>query len=140
MTPRPDGWRVVVVHEQVTYAFEVAIHEQQVDVDSALGHLALTLLPRFVDPAAVVAQGSLLAPMPGTVIGVRVRDGEEVTAGQAVLVLEAMKMQHTVSAPAGGVVGELVAVGDQVAAGDVLAVVSTGPPSDASSQTEGDVE
>ena len=140
VAPRPDGWRVVVAHEQVTHSFEVAIHGEQVDVDSPLGHLALTLLPRFVDPAAEMAQGSLLAPMPGTVIGVRVQDGEEVTAGQAVLVLEAMKMQHTVSAPADGVVSELVAVGDQVAAGDVLAVVSTAPPGDVSSQTEGDVE
>ena len=80
--------------------------------------------PRFVDPADVVAQGSLLAPMPGTVIGVPLEDGAEVTAGQTVLVLEAMKMQHTIKAPTDGVVSDLVAVGQQVAAGDVLAVVA----------------
>ncbi len=51
--------------------------------------------PRFVDPAEAVASGSLLAPMPGTVVGVAVEDGAEVSAGQPVLVLEAMKMQHT---------------------------------------------
>ena len=45
-------------------------------------------------------------------------------AGDTVLVLEAMKMQHTISAPTDGVVSDLVAVGAQVAAGDVLAVVS----------------
>ena len=82
-------------------------------------------VPRFVDPADVVAQGSLLAPMPGTVIGVPLEAGAEVTAGQTVLVLEAMKMQHTIKAPTDGVVSDLVAVGQQVAAGDVLAVVST---------------
>ena len=85
-------------------------------------------VPRFVDPADVVAQGSLLAPMPGTVIGVPLEAGAEVAAGQTVLVLEAMKMQHTISAPTDGVVSDLVAVGQQVAAGDVLAVVT---PADA---------
>ncbi len=54
-----------------------------------------------------MAQGSLLAPMPGTVIGVPLEAGAEVTAGQTVLVLEAMKMQHTISAPSDGVVSEL---------------------------------
>ena len=52
------------------------------------------------------------------------------TAGQPVLVLEAMKMQHTISAPTDGVVSDLVAAGTQVAAGDVLAVVSTGSTDD----------
>ena len=63
--------------------------------------------------------------MPGTVVRVAVEPGSEVVAGQAVLVLEAMKMQHTISAPTDGVVTDLVAVGQQVAAGDVLAVVSS---------------
>jgi propionyl-CoA carboxylase alpha chain len=65
--------------------------------------------------------------MPGTVVKVTVEAGQEVGAGQTVLVLEAMKMQHTVSAPHAGVVTEIdVTAGSQVAAGEVLAVVSTG--------------
>ena len=53
--------------------------------------------------------------------------GDSVTAGQTVLVLEAMKMQHNVAAPYDGVVSELdVSVGTQVSAGDVLAVVESG--------------
>ena len=71
-----------------------------------------------------MASGSLLAPMPGTVVRVEVEAGQRVEAGQAVLVLEAMKMQHTVAAPhAGTVAGLPVVAGQQVAAGDVLAVV-----------------
>jgi propionyl-CoA carboxylase alpha chain len=71
-----------------------------------------------------VAEGSLLAPMPGTVVAVHAAVGDEVTSGQPVLVLEAMKMQHTIAAPHDGVVAERpVEVGDQVAAGAVLAVV-----------------
>ncbi len=108
-----------------------------VAVDGPVGSAQLRAVPRFVDPADVVAQGSLLAPMPGTVIGVPVEDGAEVTAGQPVLVLEAMKMQHTINAPTDGVVTDLVAVGQQVAAGDVLAVVvSTSSTDDQSEENE----
>ena len=116
--------RVVVEHDGVSHAFEVFLAGDRVDVESPLGHLALTVVPRFVDPADQVATGSLLAPMPGSVISVAVAPGASVTAGQPVLVLEAMKMQHTVSAPHDGVVTDLpVGIGDQVAAGAVLAVV-----------------
>ena len=54
-----------------------------------------------------MASGSLLAPMPGTVVSVAVEAGQQVAAGQPVLVLEAMKMQHTVSAPHAGMVTEI---------------------------------
>lgn len=84
----------------------------------------LRLLPRFTDPADAVASGSLLAPMPGTVVAVKVEAGGEVAAGDVVLVLEAMKMQHTVTAPHAGTVTEInVEPGAQVASGEVLAVV-----------------
>jgi propionyl-CoA carboxylase alpha chain len=86
--------------------------------------VTLTRKPRFTDPADQVASGSLLAPMPGSVVTVAVEEGQHVDAGQPVLVLEAMKMQHTVTAPHAGVVTDVaVASGDQVAAGSVLAVV-----------------
>ena len=95
-----------------------------VDVDGPRGHVRLVRVPRFVDPAEQVASGSLLAPMPGSVVKVLVEQGQRVAAGDPVLVLEAMKMQHTVSAPTDGVVTSLgVEPGRQVAAGDVMAVV-----------------
>ena len=63
--------------------------------------------------------------MPGAVIRVAVEVGDTVTAGQPLLWMEAMKMEHTIAAAVDGVVTELpVAVGDQVASGAVLAVVS----------------
>ncbi|MGH3333285.1 MAG: acetyl/propionyl/methylcrotonyl-CoA carboxylase subunit alpha [Nocardioidaceae bacterium] len=108
----------------VVRAFEVYVDGDRVDVESSLGHVALTIVPRFVDPADQVATGSLLAPMPGSVVSVVVEAGAQVKAGQPVLVLEAMKMQHTVSAPYDGVVTDVpVSAGEQVAAGAVLAVV-----------------
>ncbi|RLV48193.1 acetyl/propionyl-CoA carboxylase subunit alpha [Nocardioides mangrovicus] len=118
---------VTLEHDGVRTSYEVAASTTtSYDVDGPEGHLRLERSPRFVDPADVVAPGSLLAPMPGTVVSVAVAAGDSVGAGQPVLVLEAMKMQHTVSAPADGVVAQLeVGPGSQVAAGEVLAVVES---------------
>lgn len=118
------GFRVVVEHELVRVPYDVFVTQHRVDVESVAGHLALTRVPRFVDPAEQVSAGSLLAPMPGTVIAVQAESGAEVEAGQTLLVLEAMKMQHTINAPAPGVLEIAVQVGQQVSAGDVLAVVT----------------
>ncbi len=115
---------VVLESDGVRTSYDVAIVGDQVDVDWPGGHAALRRPPRFVDPAEAVASGSLLAPMPGTVVSVAVEQGQQVEAGQPVLVLEAMKMQHTVRAPGPGTVTEIdVKPGAQVAAGEVLAVV-----------------
>ena len=109
----------------VRTTYDVAVRDDAVDVDSPSGHVRLNRVPRFVDPADVVASGSLLAPMPGTVVSVAVEKGAQVAAGDVVLVLEAMKMQHTVTAPGAGTVTEInVQPGAQVASGEVLAVVT----------------
>jgi acetyl-CoA/propionyl-CoA carboxylase, biotin carboxylase, biotin carboxyl carrier protein len=68
---------------------------------------------------------SLTAPMPGTVTVVKVAVGDEVSAGQSLLVVEAMKMEHVISAPHAGTVAELdVAPGTTVAMDQVLAVIT----------------
>jgi 3-methylcrotonyl-CoA carboxylase alpha subunit len=65
--------------------------------------------------------GRLTAPMPGKVVSFAVRAGDKVTKGQALAVMEAMKMEHTIAAPADGTVAELMyAPGDQVAEGAEL--------------------
>jgi propionyl-CoA carboxylase alpha chain len=93
-------------------------------VDGALDSVELRRLPRFADPAAQLATGALVAPMPGTVVRVGVAVGDQVTAGQPLVWLEAMKMEHAVLAPAPGrVTGLPVEVGAQVAQGTTLAVV-----------------
>ena len=119
--------RVIAVHRvgRVSY------------VDSALGHSTLTELDRFPDPAAAEQAGSLLAPMPGTVVRVEVSVGDPVTAGTPILALEAMKMEHAIRAPAAGVVTELlVTAGDQVSSGTILAVVAA--PDEPGPTSEGD--
>ncbi|WP_432885037.1 acetyl/propionyl/methylcrotonyl-CoA carboxylase subunit alpha [Kribbella sp. CA-245084] len=116
--------RVVLEVDGVRRVFDVAAYDGLVCVDSALGSVSLAPVERFTDPARQVAVGSLVAPMPGTVIRVGVQIGDKVTQGQPLLWLEAMKMEHTIAAPVDGVVGELkVEAGQQVEVGAVLAVV-----------------
>jgi propionyl-CoA carboxylase alpha chain len=87
--------------------------------------VTLTPVERLPDPAEQTAPGTLLAPMPGSVIRVAVAVGDTVERGQPLLWLEAMKMEHQVLAPAAGVVTILNAeVGGQVETGAVLAVVT----------------
>ncbi|KMS90773.1 MULTISPECIES: acetyl/propionyl/methylcrotonyl-CoA carboxylase subunit alpha [Streptomyces] len=75
--------------------------------------------------AAHAGADSLTAPMPGTVTVVKVAVGDEVAAGQSLLVVEAMKMEHVISAPHAGTVAELdVTPGTTVAMDQVLAVIA----------------
>ncbi|MFR9750635.1 acetyl/propionyl/methylcrotonyl-CoA carboxylase subunit alpha [Nocardia sp. 004] len=104
--------------------FDVARYGDQVYVDSALGPVAVRRLPRFSDPADQVATGSLLAPMPGSVIRLGAEAGSHVEQGQPILWLEAMKMEHVIAAPTAGVLSAInVTAGQQVDVGAVLAVV-----------------
>lgn len=105
--------------------FAVAVHADLVCVDSSLGPVALRRLPRFRDLSTRLPVGSLVAPMPGTVIRIAVTLGDIVHSGQPLLWLEAMKMEHQVDIPVDGVVSELdITVGQQVEPGAVLAVIT----------------
>ncbi|MEW4449049.1 acetyl/propionyl/methylcrotonyl-CoA carboxylase subunit alpha [Qipengyuania sp. JC766] len=92
---------------------------------SIRGHLLRISLPRHDGSGqASAADGAILAPMPGKVIAVDVSEGQAVTAGQRLMVLEAMKMEHALTAPFDGTVTELSASeGGQVQVEAVLAVV-----------------
>jgi propionyl-CoA carboxylase alpha chain len=95
-------------------------------VDSVLGSVPLRFSDPLAIPEPVAEPGSLLAPMPGTVVRVAVAEGDAVQRGQLVCVLEAMKMEHPVTAPADGVVRRVPAsAGAQVEAGALLAVVES---------------
>ena len=95
-------------------------------IDSPQGSVELRRVPRFPDPSAQLPSGALVAPMPGTVVRVGAQAGDKVTAGQPLVWLEAMKMEHAVHAPADGVLTSLpVVVGQQVTQGTALAVVGS---------------
>ncbi|MBF6211156.1 acetyl/propionyl-CoA carboxylase subunit alpha [Nocardia puris] len=132
----PDRVVLAVPGERgpVRRAFTVARYDDLVCVDSPLGPVSVRRLPRFSDPSAQLATGSLLAPMPGSVIRLGAQEGDRVTAGQPILWLEAMKMEHTIAAPTDGVLSALnVTVGHQVDIGAVLAVVE---PDDAANENQ----
>ena len=98
----------------------------RVHVAGSDGSVTLTEVPRFPEPSAQIAPGSLTASMPGSVVRVLVSDGDVVAAGQPVVVLEAMKMEHTLTAPAAGTVTAVaVSVGAQVETGSLLVVVGS---------------
>jgi 3-methylcrotonyl-CoA carboxylase alpha subunit len=81
----------------------------------------LTLREALPREDAEVRGGSLSAPMPGRIVQVMSRPGDAVKKGQALLILEAMKMEHTITAPADGVVKEIhFAAGEQVLEGSEL--------------------
>ena len=137
LLPEDEGVRVVAAGpDRVVLAVEnggsaaeavytVARHGDHVFVDTATGGVEFVAVPRFVEPGSTVAPGSLVAPMPGMVIRVAAALGDTVTAGQPLLVLEAMKMEHTLAAPNDGVLAELnVTAGQQVDVGTVLALVT----------------
>ncbi|MDO0934034.1 biotin carboxylase N-terminal domain-containing protein [Streptomyces sp. DG2A-72] len=117
-----DACLVVLEMDGVQRKLEVARYGDEIFVDTT----ALKALPRFPDPATQHAPGSLLAPMPGTVV--RVADGlavgVAVRAGEPLVWLEAMKMEHKITAPVTGTLTALQAeLGQQVEVNTLLAVV-----------------
>ncbi|MFI1737943.1 acetyl/propionyl/methylcrotonyl-CoA carboxylase subunit alpha [Streptomyces sioyaensis] len=133
LTHGPD--EVVLEVDGVRRRFAVTRYGDRVHVDAPprAGAAAavpcswsFTALPRFPDPAARTEPGSLLAPMPGTVVRIApgLTEGDRVAAGQPLLWLEAMKMEHKITAPAAGTLTSLpVQTGRQVEVGALLAVV-----------------
>ncbi|MFI0795355.1 biotin carboxylase N-terminal domain-containing protein [Micromonospora rubida] len=117
--------RVTLDVDGVRRAFRVHRVGSAVFVDGPDGAASMAELPRFPLPTVELAAGSLLAPLPGAVARVHVEVGQRVAAGDLLLTLEAMKLEHPVLAPADGVVAELpVPAGGQVDTGAVLAVVN----------------
>ena len=133
----PD--EVVLVLDGAHHRFEVARYGTDVFVDYASGSTHLVIQPRFPDADAAVAHGSLLAPMPGAVVRIGAAVGDTVTAGQPLIWLEAMKMEHTIAAPNAGVLAELnVQPGQQVDVGAVLARVDAPARVEDAETTEGE--
>jgi acetyl/propionyl-CoA carboxylase alpha subunit len=127
----PETWTIDLEVAGVRRRFEVHRVGEVHYVDGPLGHAELRERPRFPGPttgsAAARTQGSLVSPLPGIVRRVAVRPGEPVAAGALLVVVEAMKLEHRISAPAAGRVRELlVAEGQEVDAGTPVAVLEAG--------------
>jgi 3-methylcrotonyl-CoA carboxylase alpha subunit len=135
---RPEDLRVALSHAGATRVVEAGGDPPLEGIATAQGETVLVFsagqafaftLPGAGGGAAggAASDGALLSPMPGRVISVEVRKGDRVAKGQKLLTLEAMKMEHSLTAPFDGVVAELDAVeGAQVSEGTLLARVEKG--------------
>jgi acetyl/propionyl-CoA carboxylase alpha subunit len=131
-----DGARVDVANVVVTTSgvraeldgrlvhMDVACVGTTIYLDGTLGPIVLREEVRLAEPTAEDRPGSLHAPLPGTVRSVAVSVGDHVDRGDLLVVLEAMKMEHSIRASHAGIVATVaVAAGNQVESGDTLVVV-----------------
>ncbi len=120
-----DAGRITVELDGVARHYSVAQDGDEVIWITREGH---QLEARTLHPdrsGAELPQGALEAPMPGTVLAVRVRNGDRVGAGDVLLILESMKMELQITAPAAGVVsGVTVSAGDRVELGQALVAIT----------------
>jgi acetyl-CoA/propionyl-CoA carboxylase, biotin carboxylase, biotin carboxyl carrier protein len=134
--PRPVGARILEAHRLsvhyagITQAWSYAEVHEAVWLHRDGATWMLQEAPRVVrERGQTSGAAEIRSPMPGVVIAVRVAPGAEVVSGQPLVVVEAMKMEHAVTAlSAGTVSGVLVAVGDQVTLGQHLATVEEAAP------------
>ncbi len=109
-----------------SFVVDAVIDGETLHVFSPLGHYALAYTPALAHVGEREDDSALLAPMPGKVIALFVEAGASVERGQPLLVIEAMKMEHTISAPSAGRVAAIrFGVGDQVAEGVQLVEFAT---------------
>ena len=132
-----DSNKVAKIHDQNEFGLDVEFDgkrhfsritmlDDQVLVHMPYGDVMLKVKPRFVTPGLEIKAGGLVAPMPGKVIDLKVKKGGKVRAGDTLIVLEAMKMEHSIKASENGIVSDLlVSVNDQVENGALLMVVDS---------------
>ena len=117
-----DGVRCQIGDEHRSYSIHTVDDHHY--IDSALGHTQLREVPRFPEAKVHASVGSLRSPLPGSVVQLLTAVGARVAAGDVLLSLEAMTMEHTIQAPYDGVVSAIhVEIGQQVETGEVLVVV-----------------
>jgi acetyl-CoA/propionyl-CoA carboxylase biotin carboxyl carrier protein len=137
LTATLDGNRLTVTLDGVRADYVVAVTDGQIWLSGDAGTAVLQEVREApVRPDDELGgDAELTSPMPGSVVAVGVEDGQSVEAGTVVVTVEAMKMEHALSAPVDGAVELLVAVGDQVKVGQPLARI-TGNSAQASSEEQ----
>ena len=105
---------------------QVTRADDQILINMPFGDLDAVIVPRFIEPGNEVPEGGLVAPMPGKVIEVKVKKGDKVKAGDTLIIIEAMKMEHSIKATENGKVAKLmVSLNQQVDNGATLLVLDS---------------
>ncbi len=113
--------RVTLEIDGVAATSDAWVDGDNVTVAGPSGFAVFQLVPRFTVHEADEGGGGPICPLPGTVLSVHVADGDHVEEGALLMVVEAMKMEHRITASAPGVVDAVrFAVGDRVDTGDLL--------------------
>ncbi|HEY5639264.1 MAG TPA: biotin carboxylase N-terminal domain-containing protein [Dehalococcoidia bacterium] len=121
-----DGWIELEI-DGVQQTLSVVSQGADHWVQGPAGEVRLTEAPRFPEPERERIAGGYLAPMPGRIVSVSVKAGQKVSAGEVLVIVEAMKMEHAITCAADGIVKEVrVKADEQVEAGHVLLIVDTG--------------
>ena len=108
---------------EIPFKVEIKPLERPVKALATTAVLPSAETKKAVKPV-VVTEGAVVAPMTGKIVSVKVKEGDEVKAGQVLCILEAMKMENEIAAPKSGKVKELnVSEGSSVNEGEVLAVI-----------------
>ena len=111
--------------DSLRYQSNVSMNNDLLLVQHPKGSKILSILPRFKSSDLKSATGSLVSPMPGKVIEIKIKQGQVVLRGDVLVVIEAMKMNHIISANQDGVVKEIfIEVGDQLDLGTNLLTLS----------------
>ena len=93
-------------------------------INMPFGDVNASVLPRFLEPGNDVPEGGLIAPMPGKVIDVKVKKGSKVKTGDTLVIIEAMKMEHSIKATEAGKIAKvMIQLNDQVDNGATLLVL-----------------
>ena len=87
---------------------QVTRSDNQILINMPFGDLDAVIVPRFIEPGNEIPEGGLVAPMPGKVIEVKVKKGDKVKAGDTLIIIEAMKMEHSIKATENGKVTKLM--------------------------------
>ena len=107
--------------DEIILSAQITKQNDLITVNLGKGDVCFKINPRFADPNEVSIEGGLVAPMPGKILKIMNKKGAKVKAGDTLIILEAMKMEHTIKSSDQGIISDLfVKVGDQVENGSLL--------------------
>ena len=121
-----DDKYIDLVFDGVRVKSRISEYAEFILVHIPSGDVSFEVKPRFTMPGLEVQAGGLVAPMPGKVVDLKVKKGSKVKSGETLVILEAMKMEHSIKASEDGVIADIfIKENDQVENGAVLMVVDS---------------